>query len=316
MRKYILLVMTVFLLVFSINSFAEEEYIEYTIKKGDTLWDISGLKLKDAFLWPKIWKANPEIKNPDLIYPGQKIRIPLKFIQRQIEVPAEKIVKVPEEKEKPVRILPRYPFVVEPELIASSGYIDTEIPNIGRVVSSPTGKSILGRDDYAYVEIYSGKPDKGERFYTLKSLGKISHPVTGEFIGYLIELTGMVEVVGEEAGYTKVKILRSFSEIDIGSPLDEYYPIEAYPLVKVEAPEVHGTIVAAKDLRLVNGVLDVVYIDRGLVDGIKPGNVFTVISSQKPNRPIGRIQVIATKQNTAVAMIIKGEQEITRGDYF
>jgi LysM repeat protein len=315
MRKYILLMMA-FSLLFSISSYAEEEYIEYTIKKGDTLWDISGLNLKDPFLWPKIWKDNPDIKNPDLIYPGQKIRIPLRLIQKQIEVPTEKIVKLPEKKEKPVKIMPKHPFIVKSELVASSGYIDTEIPNIGRVVSSPTGRSVLGRDDYAYVEVYSGKPDKGKRFYTLKSLGEITHPVTGEFIGYLIQLTGVVEVVEDEAGYTKVKVLKSFSEIETGSLLDEYYPIESYPLVKVKAPEVHGTIVAARNLRVVNGVLDVVYIDRGMVDGLRPGNIFTVISADKPNRPIGKIQVIATKQKTAAAMIIESEQEITRGDYF
>ena len=49
----------------------------YIIVKGDTLWDISNSFLKDPFLWPLIWKVNPYIANPDLIYPGQKIRIPL-----------------------------------------------------------------------------------------------------------------------------------------------------------------------------------------------------------------------------------------------
>ena len=53
-----------------------QKYEDYTVRKGDTLWDISKKELKDSFLWPKVWKENPDVKNPDLIYPGQKIRIP------------------------------------------------------------------------------------------------------------------------------------------------------------------------------------------------------------------------------------------------
>jgi nucleoid-associated protein YgaU len=55
---------------------AEIEY--YVIQKGDTLSAIAQQFLGNASDYPKIFEANREvIKDPDLIYPGQKIRIPL-----------------------------------------------------------------------------------------------------------------------------------------------------------------------------------------------------------------------------------------------
>ena len=55
---------------------AKVEY--YVIEKGDTLWAIATKYLGSGNRYPEIFEANREvIKDPDLIYPGQKIRIPL-----------------------------------------------------------------------------------------------------------------------------------------------------------------------------------------------------------------------------------------------
>ena len=53
----------------------EPQTVTYTVVSHDTLWAISGKYLKDPLKWPKIWKLNPAIKNPDLIYPGDVVKI-------------------------------------------------------------------------------------------------------------------------------------------------------------------------------------------------------------------------------------------------
>ncbi len=53
------------------------EPVFYTIEKGDSLSKIAKERYGDAMKWKELFEANREvIKDPDLIYPGQQIRIP------------------------------------------------------------------------------------------------------------------------------------------------------------------------------------------------------------------------------------------------
>lgn len=53
------------------------EAVFYEVKKGDTLSKIAKAHYGDAMKYPVIFEANkPMLKDPDLIYPGQMLRIP------------------------------------------------------------------------------------------------------------------------------------------------------------------------------------------------------------------------------------------------
>lgn len=58
------------LLVLTVPAFAAETY---TVQRGDTMWKIAA-KVQVGTL--EIIEANPQVKNPDLIYPGQRLSIP------------------------------------------------------------------------------------------------------------------------------------------------------------------------------------------------------------------------------------------------
>lgn len=47
----------------------------YEVEPGDTLWSIAKRFLGNGDAWPTLWDWNPAVRDPDLIYPGQLIRI-------------------------------------------------------------------------------------------------------------------------------------------------------------------------------------------------------------------------------------------------
>jgi len=69
---------------------AAEQSGKHEIRQGDTLWDIANSYYRDPFLWPLIWKSNPSINDPDLIYPGTALVIPsLAPVERAMSAPVE-----------------------------------------------------------------------------------------------------------------------------------------------------------------------------------------------------------------------------------
>jgi LysM repeat protein len=316
-----------FVLLPSLIGAQQQEYKDYMIEKGDTLWNISNKELKDPFLWPKVWKENPGIKNPDLIYPKQKIKIPLYLLQKEI-VPETKVEPRVEIKplirprikpetiiQKPVarRIAPvKQEYLVNKDILIASGYIAESVHSVGKMTDFEPGKTILAKGDYAFIK--TAKPvKKGDKFYITRSAETIKHPKTNKKIGYLVEILGIAEVA--ETDDPKVVIIDSYVEIPLGSLLDNFYEIE--PLLAIENPRkpaVNGYIIATRQLHLVNGNWDIIYIDKGKNYGLKVGDILATTLQNQHKIYNGLIQIIKIGETTSTTIVRKSNVETTIGD--
>lgn len=304
------------------------EYKDYTVQKGDTLWDISNKQLRDPFLWPKVWKENNEIKNPNRIYPNQRIKIPLYLLQKEItpEIkpairPVERplIVKPKIEIEKPVeRVLPSRPpkkdYLVPKDVLIASGYIDDSDRGIGMITDSESGRTALVKGDLAYIST-NNRVNVGDKFYAVKVSEEVLHPRTGRKLGYLIEVLGIVEVVSTENSNPKIRIANSFSEVMTGSILREFRDLEpALAPDNPRKPDVNGVIVATNRLRATNGNWDIVYLDKGRAGGLEIGDLLAT-TLQSPHKTTNAVlQIIALRETTSSAIIRESEIETSVGD--
>lgn len=312
-RKTSVCFFLVLILVFpAIASSQKMEYKDYKVVEGDTLWDISTRELKDPFLWPKIWKENPEVKNPDRIYPDQVIRIPLYLIQQPEQpvveqVPIQAPAPVVEEAPKPV--VKVTPPLVHQNIYISSGFLGDISSFAGSIDGHASGRTLFGNNDKVYVTL-NGDAKVGDRFYIYRKENKVTHPNTGQFMGYVIEPKGILEIVKFEYGHTIAQILQVFGDIYVGDMLNPFFqmkpPVVEHPFRR---PEIDGYVVASRQLRLWNALSDIVFIDRGSSHGLQPGDLIGTVSDVKVitkyTIPNGILQVIKTEETTSTALVVK-----------
>lgn len=326
----------------------------YTIKQADTLWDISNTFLRDPFLWPLIWKVNPYITNPDLIYPGNPLVIPsLAPIEMAIKAPPEEAPKeIP--KETPVlreaapempfmgrrRVIPDKPVEEEgaqgsrlilPEEIApplldkytmlNSGFVALDEDAKNMVVGGMEPKSLFGFDDIVLVRMRSkDEVNIGDRMLIYKPYKRVKHPATGRNFGKLTKVLGILEVKAiEPSGILSGRVVLSFDAVENGNLVDPYVePSLIYPSAEKKEKTISGYILEVRDARSINGQFDIVYLDKGTVDGVDPGDRFTVYLEPNkrgfPNKIIGEVQVFLVKERTSTAVVRKSTDAMARGD--
>ncbi len=316
----------------SLASAAEEQI--YTIKKGDTLWDLSQRFIDDPYYWPNVWANNPDITNPHLIFPGQKIRIS----EGKIEIiPAYPDTEkgTPESGQKsPVAIsetaTPRQKQITVRSTGSGDGFILTNEQPLGVIVDSVDGRILLTKDDIVFIKMKDVSPVTiGYTYSLFEHADEVVNPQTNEKIGTLMKNLGSVQVTEVNGTTVTAKIDRAYREIVRGSELFEFIPHEKDITLQRGKAGLKGYLIAARDEKQAFSTGDVIFINLGRKDGLKKGNLFYIsrprVASDEiiqqageielPDAVLGAAVVISTRETTASAIIIKSVDASHIGDH-
>lgn len=336
MKSFRILMIGCLLIAVCGTALAAEEPITYTVKKGDTLWGISKRFIKDPYYWPNLWSHNPSISNPHLIYPGQKLRI---YDGRIEIVPVEETEEMAAEAggetgEESVAAQPEVKLV-DTYGGARSFISSGEAATLGTLVDTIDNRIMMGEGDQIFLEMDDlSSVAPGQQFELLELGPQIFHPITKEPLGFQNSHLGFAEVTGVTQDVAVAVIKDSTREILRGSRVRPYEPLPTFIPRKPASMALQGVIVAADEGRIALSQLDVVHIDRGAADGLEVGNELELFRQRilttaarpanqtgndrflvLPDTLLGKAIVIATRQQTAAALILEvADQPIYRGD--
>ncbi|MBF8250461.1 MAG: Peptidoglycan-binding LysM [Deltaproteobacteria bacterium] len=335
---------------------SEEAGKIYTVKKGDTLWDISGVFLKDPFKWPAIWEKNPKVKDPHWIYPGDVLIIlPSGEIRKKVAEEAAS-VPAPEEKKEEVKEPPKMeaPAVAQPKAeeevpaaapvaeeflpvvvpvqtkqtlrypgIERVGFIasDGEIP-LGKIVDAKEDKLMLSSGDDIYIDTGEEKGvKKGDKFTIYRIAAPVYHPVSKKLVGHQVDILGTLEVTAPHDKVSEGQILESYDAISRGDSLKMVEPVPAEIEIKKGEVPLDGLIIANKKGTVEIAEGDIVFLDKGKRAGVEAGNTLMVYLSGKikdklkmPSEDVGRLLVLSTQEDTAMALVIGTKKPFRIGD--
>ena len=285
---------------------------EYTVKRGDTLWAISGLFLKQPWRWPELWGMNlQDIKNPHLIYPGQNLylervngRASLRTRQSANgEIPTEVIRLSPRTRYESLArdALPTLssqfiePFLAEPVIVDENGL------NLApRIVAAQEGRVLLTRGDRAYARGPSDAalvddPTKKQKAYRVfRNATPLKDPVTGEILGYEAQYVGKAVLARGESTQEStnkegkvqidivpatIDIIAAKEEMRVGDRLLPEPELQLLSYVpRAPSDSVDGRIVSVYGSAVANAAQNqVVVVNLGTRDGIESGHVMAIL---------------------------------------
>ena len=321
----------------------------YTVKRGDTLWDISKLFLKSPWRWPELWGMNlQQIRNPHLIYPGQMLYLDKSNGRARLRMGQ------PVGGDGTVKLSPRVrsetlgdgaiasiPFnLIEPFLNEAIIFQGNELDLAPRIVAAQEGRVLLSRGETAYVR---GELGADRAFRIFREAKALKDPATGQVLGYEAAYVGAAEYVREGATRTgadgkpeivpaTITITSTRQEANVGDRLSPV-PAREFSNYAPHAPAaaLSGQIVSIYGDSLSAGQNQIVTLNRGATDGMERGHVLALwtagskvidrtdparASLTLPDERHGLLFVFRVFDRMSYALILSVKDPVKPGDRF
>ena len=182
----------------------------YTVKRGDTLWAISGIYLLRPWRWPELWGMNMQaIANPHRIYPGQTL-----YLERSGGYAR---LRTSRSGNETVKLSPRVrsesladlaiptiqmhliePFLAEPLIVQ-----ELTLQQAPRLIASADERLLMSPGDEVYARGPTGQPfvalEDDQRLYRVfRDAKPLKDPLTQQVLGYEAQYLGKVELQAPE----------------------------------------------------------------------------------------------------------------------
>ncbi len=254
--------------------------LSYTVKRGDTLWDIASLFLRDPWLWPEIWHVNPSVQNPHLIYPGDVLTLAYGADgSPQVTLARGDVVRVqPLVRSGPLHggAIPTIPYEAIAAFLGKPGILTREeLDAAPRVAALRDRHLIGGMGNDLYVK---GIGEQGPGRYSILRVGdELKDPEDGRVLGYMGVFAGVAQI-DEVAELSRARVVDSARETTAGDVLlrEDLSVVASDIIPHAPAEDVHGQIMAVVDGVSLIGQFQVVALNRGAEAGLRVGHVLAI----------------------------------------
>lgn len=321
----------------------------YTVKRGDTLWDISKIFLRSPWRWPELWGMNlDDIRNPHLIYPGQILyldktggRARLRTA-RPVETggdsklsPRVRAEALPSDAIAAVPMHLIGPFLNEAIVLDSDS-----LAAAPRVVATQEGRVLVSKGENAYVR---GDLSAARNWQLFREARPLTDPDTKEVLGFEARFVGTAEKVREgevralpdgkaELVPSTILVTHLREEVNVGDRLAPTPSRDVEPF----APHAPGAPIAGRIISVYGDGLNagqnqIVSLNRGARDGMERGHVLALwragtqrVDNTDPARPLirlpderhGLLFVFRVFERVSYALILQVQDPVTAGDRF
>lgn len=300
-----------------------ESSVYYTVKKGDTLWDISNRYFNTHWRWPQIWSENQQIMNPHRIFPGERLRL-------FHEVWEDSRTPEPPEASPPLPVVENRYYVYSP--IHRIGFIAPQRLAVFGEIALVKGdrnleKTILGQDETIYVRTSPAYLlQAGNVFSVYRPPTAVNDPETGELIGYQYYKTGLIRIIETRPEFAVAKIEKAFRSVMVDDVLLPYDAISPRIQLIPATTGVSGKIILAEENTEMLGDNAVAFINKGTQNGIQKGQTYAICEDYRIETmtlrtvtdtvDFGSFLVLHAEPTTATVLIVHLDRSIKLPENF
>ncbi|MEM7434090.1 MAG: LysM peptidoglycan-binding domain-containing protein [Myxococcota bacterium] len=239
----------------------------YTVRDGDTLWDITEQFYGDPYRWPQVWSYNADITNPHWIYPGAKIR--LRPADGQFVETAPRGFSYAKSRRRGDN----------PVFMAEYGFLDSDaLKEAGYIIGANEEHMMLADTDEAYIRLVDGAtPQIGKTYTVYREIQDFEREAAER--GKLIRITGEVVLndYDEKRQVGRATVVNTLDATERGfkvAPLERrFYWVDVVPAEE----SVRARVVASLYPRKLPATNQIVFVNVGAENNVQLGNRFFIV---------------------------------------